>query len=123
MKGMAVMETLVSELFTGKSDDDEEKKQQTVSRAEDFIFQHSDNLSLFLTLRRITLTAYKTAQRPKLLKILEFELFQDKLREQADFMKKLGDNIRREQEHREKVFEKYKNNGHEVKKMIADFEQ
>ena len=33
-------------------------------------------------------------------------------------MKQLGDNIRREQEHRDKVYEKYKNNGKRVKEMI-----
>ena len=38
-------------------------------------------------------------------------------------MKQLGDNIRREQEHRDKVFEKYKNNGKRVKEMIEDFEK
>ena len=38
-------------------------------------------------------------------------------------MKQLGDNIRREQEHRDKVFEKYKNNGKRVKEMIQDFER
>ena len=38
-------------------------------------------------------------------------------------MKKLGDNIRREQEHRDKVYDKYKNNGKRVKEMIASFEQ
>jgi hypothetical protein len=45
-------------------------------KADDFVFKHSDNMSLFLKLRKLILTDYKNASRPKTLKTLaEYDLF------------------------------------------------
>ena len=37
-------------------------------------------------------------------------------------MKQIGEHIRREHEHREKVYEKYKNNGTRVREMLEEFD-
>ena len=38
-------------------------------------------------------------------------------------MKQLGEHIRREHEHRERVYDKFKNNGTRVREMLEEFDE
>ena len=52
----------------------------------------------------------------------QFELFKDKLQEQQELMKQIGEHVQREQLHREKVYDKFVNNGKKVREALASYE-